>query len=54
MHIVDMSRIKFLFATQGLDEKAIFPGSHQLRPVETMQRQCIRHDFHCPKGGIPC
>jgi hypothetical protein len=27
VHIVDMSRIKFLSATQNLDEKAIFQGS---------------------------
>jgi hypothetical protein len=27
VHIVDMSRIKFLFATQSLGEKAIFQGS---------------------------
>jgi hypothetical protein len=27
VHIVDMSRIKFFFATPGLGEKAIFQGS---------------------------
>jgi hypothetical protein len=27
VHILDMSRIKFLFATQSLGEKAIFQGS---------------------------
>jgi len=26
VHIIDMSRIKFLVATQGLGEKAIFQG----------------------------
>jgi hypothetical protein len=40
VHIVDMSRIKFLSATQSLGEEAIFQGSLKALSIITLRDLC--------------
>jgi hypothetical protein len=50
VHIVDMSRIKILFATQGLGEKAIFQGSLVMK---TRQYHDSFHRQTTKSGPVP-